>query len=358
MKKGLLGLMLALSLVACGEKAEIPKENEKPVVKIGVILPLSGDNALIGKTLKGAVEVAINDLEKENTRYTYKAIFEDSQLRPTTAISIANKLANIDKVDAILTYGSNIAHSISQITENNKIIQISQASSSSAAIGKYNFINWTRPETEAIKLGEEIKKQGYKKIAIVITNHEGADAAAQELKEQLATVDVSSDIYTVNAGSKDMRIEIYKMMQNQTDLYVLSLYNPENIVFVKQLRESGCNADITSIESFNFYDDYGILEGMWYVDGASSDNSDIINRIKKHNNQSTSYGIGHFYDNIMILKNAFESSEQKSDAINKVLELSSYTGVVGKLIQNDDGVFDSPAVIKKIINGQPVVVEE
>ncbi|MBE6468283.1 MAG: ABC transporter substrate-binding protein [Alphaproteobacteria bacterium] len=358
MKKIALSLILVLSLAACGDKTETPKENTKPVVKIGVMLPLSGDNAIIGKALKGAVEVAINDIKKDNTKYNYDVIFEDSQLRPTTAISIANKLANIDKVDAILTYGSNIAHSISQITESNKIIQISLASSPTAAIGKYNFINWTKPETEAIRLGEEIKKLSYKKIAIVITNHEGAYAAAKELQEQLATIGVKSSVHTVNAGSKDMRIEIQKMMQDDIDLYVLSLYNPENQIFVRQLREAGSMADISAIESFNFYNDFTLLEGMWYVDGASSENSDVINRIKKHNNLSNSYGIGQFYDNIMMLKSAFENSEQKNDAINYMLNLGSYIGVVGQIIQNNDGIFDSKAVIKKIIKGKPVVVEE
>ncbi len=35
MKKFLLSIMIATALTACGEKAETPKENGKPVVKIG-----------------------------------------------------------------------------------------------------------------------------------------------------------------------------------------------------------------------------------------------------------------------------------------------------------------------------------
>ena len=101
---------------------------------------------------KDNVDLICVNFEKNGTRILKKGFLDKSYGIETA------KLANIDKVDAILTYGSNIAHSISQITESNKIIQISLASSPTAAIGKYNFINWTKPETEAIRLGEEIKK--------------------------------------------------------------------------------------------------------------------------------------------------------------------------------------------------------
>ena len=58
MKKVLLGLLLVLGLTACGDKAETPKENEKPVVKIGVSLPLTGNLADTGASAKASDEMA------------------------------------------------------------------------------------------------------------------------------------------------------------------------------------------------------------------------------------------------------------------------------------------------------------
>ena len=52
MKKLLCILCMALSLVACDRE-----KSDKPVVKIGVSLPLSGNMGNIGAIFKGAVEV-------------------------------------------------------------------------------------------------------------------------------------------------------------------------------------------------------------------------------------------------------------------------------------------------------------
>ena len=59
MKKVLLGLLLVLGLTACGEKAETPKENTKPVVKIGVLYPMSGNAAFFGDGAKKATALFI-----------------------------------------------------------------------------------------------------------------------------------------------------------------------------------------------------------------------------------------------------------------------------------------------------------
>ena len=55
MKKYLLGLCLVLALVGCGEKKEAPKDVEKPTIKIGAQLPLSGEYARIGAANQQAI---------------------------------------------------------------------------------------------------------------------------------------------------------------------------------------------------------------------------------------------------------------------------------------------------------------
>ena len=101
MKKVLLSLLMATSLVACGEKTEAPKENTKPVVKIGVILPLSGNNSAMGEASKKAMLMAIADNTKQSNKYNYEIIFEDNQMITSKTAVIANKLININKVDVI-----------------------------------------------------------------------------------------------------------------------------------------------------------------------------------------------------------------------------------------------------------------
>ena len=103
MKKVLLGLVLALGLAACGDKAESPKENEKPVVKIGVILPLSGNSADVGNMAKKTIMMAQEEIPS-TSKYEYKFIIEDDQFKSAITANIVNKFVFQDKVNAILTY--------------------------------------------------------------------------------------------------------------------------------------------------------------------------------------------------------------------------------------------------------------
>ena len=101
MKKVLLSLLMATSLVACGEKTEAPKENEKPVVKIGSILPLTGASAEMGNELKNA---ALKMLEQyKDSPVKYELIFEDNQGGSVPkSISAMKKMIYVDKISALI----------------------------------------------------------------------------------------------------------------------------------------------------------------------------------------------------------------------------------------------------------------
>ena len=71
MKKLLAILCMALSLVACDKE-----QSDKPVVKIGIMLPLSGDFAAYGDATKKAIEMVKEDTK--DTKNYYKFILEDS----------------------------------------------------------------------------------------------------------------------------------------------------------------------------------------------------------------------------------------------------------------------------------------
>ena len=90
MKKVLLNLLMATSLVACGEKTEAPKENGKPVIKIGVSLPLTGDSANVSEAVKASINMAWNEWYQKDTKYNYEVIFEDDALQTAKAATVAN----------------------------------------------------------------------------------------------------------------------------------------------------------------------------------------------------------------------------------------------------------------------------
>ena len=97
MKKLLISVLTALSLVACDKVDNIP--TNKQIIKIGVLYPLTGDGAFLGESAKIATKMFFEDYN--NTKYKYELVWEDSQANPATAVSAVRKLINYDHVDVI-----------------------------------------------------------------------------------------------------------------------------------------------------------------------------------------------------------------------------------------------------------------
>jgi len=49
------------------------KNTNKPIIKIGATLPLTGDVAMLGQNSKKAIELALRDLG--NTKYSYEVVY-------------------------------------------------------------------------------------------------------------------------------------------------------------------------------------------------------------------------------------------------------------------------------------------
>ncbi len=360
MKKIIWGVLIAAAVAGVGiwKYAAAPAVPvfDKPIVKIGVMLPLSGNLANLGTPIKGAVEMAIEDANARDHKYFYQALIEDNQLESMRSASILRKFIFIDKADALLSFGSNVGHVAAPVAEENKILHISVSSDASIARGKYNFLNWTQPESEAKKMAELIRKKGYKSVAVVVLNQQGLLAISEPLVSLLNAAGIRNKKVVFNPGIRNFRLDIAKLKQAiDPDLYVINLYDPEASIFIKQLYESGSKADMTSIEGFSmvFHPTVlPVLEGAWYVDAAEADN-ETIDRIKARNKTDATYGVGNAYDSVMLFVKAFEEAPTKDAAVDVLTAVKTYDGIIGRLTRTGN-VFDSEAVVKVIRGGKGI----
>ncbi|MBE6467789.1 MAG: ABC transporter substrate-binding protein [Alphaproteobacteria bacterium] len=355
MKKIVLSLMLAVSLAACGEKTESPKENEKPVVKIGVSLPLSGPMAYVGKVLKTTVSLVEKDLSDE-IRNEYEFIIEDNSFDTKRAAMINNKFFNNDKVDAILDVGSKVGLITYPLADKNKVIHISLATEKAVAKGAYSFINWAQPSDTAKKMVDKILKDKINNIVIFTQEDQAMVAISDELKRGFENNNIKYIEKKNNHGEKDFNTVLNDLMLFEPQLFILLEYTPSINVLIKRIKEMNFSAQVTSVETFGYMDNKEDIEGLWYSDAPDIKN-EYRDKFIRHNKSENTYGVGYIYDSLNMLVQAFENATD-----NNVLEafknIKKYEGVVGTLEQDEQGVIHSQAVIKKIVNGQPVVVEE
>lgn len=102
---------------------------EDDTIKIGVILPLTGPASEIGNNILDGITIASEYYDSTSSK-KIKLIVEDSKLDAKQAISSANKLVTIDKVDAIIGLASSTeALAVAPICEKNKVVMISSTAS-------------------------------------------------------------------------------------------------------------------------------------------------------------------------------------------------------------------------------------
>lgn len=354
--------ILALGVMAAIVFMVRPKSFEptsgKSIVKIGVVTQLSGNMSMVGEGIKNAIMLAQEDLVQRDLKNEYQFIIEDDAYEARKTAMIFPKLKDLDKIDAILSSFSQTGKIISPRAEAAKILHIGIASDAIISDGKYNFINWTMPQNTAGRMLQFYKDKGFKMIVAIVPNNAGSlplyDAFMAQIKQEDG-IDVS--MYSIVPEEKDFKMLLAQTKEEKPDAYLALLYGSSFIPFFKQYQEIGEDAQITSIETFAVLPDFAIGNGCYYTDAAEG-NKEFLERYQNKFGKASAYASGNMYDMVMLTVEAFENSESKEQAVEELSKIKNYDGVVGQLTQDERGIFNSKAVLKKIINGKPEIVEE
>jgi len=359
MKKVFVIFALLLLIAVVGWMSLFDKKdaviNGKPIVRIGVQLPLSGETLVAaGQSMKTTIDMAKEDLAKMNTKYDYQFIIEDNQFDAKRAAMVTNKFVSVDNVDALISVGSRIGNVINETANREKILHLSAcASDPNVSNGDYNFINWTTPVSEAEKMVEEISRLGIDSVAIMVENDAALISMSDNVKKGLDKFGIKYIEQISVQNNKDFYMNIAKAEQMRPDIYIVLLYDSSMVVFIKQLRENKIDTMLTSIETFGFIDDKGIVEGEWYIDAAEG-TDEFFAKLADRTGNNNIFGAANVYDSIMILVQSFENAENKDEVNISMRNIKKYNGLIGEVIQDDRGIFNSEAIVKIIKNGKSV----
>ena len=128
---------MALSLVACDKQ-----KSDKPVVKIGGVLPLTGGAAQMGTAAQNGAIMAVEQLNKNTqNKYKYEFIAENMGLAPAKTVSIYTKLIKIDNVAGIVSFNTATGKIIKPLADKYRVLHISSAADSSIGDNKFNYVN-------------------------------------------------------------------------------------------------------------------------------------------------------------------------------------------------------------------------
>ena len=144
----------------------------KEPIKIGVMLPLTGDGAPYGEPARNVYLLAVGEINAAGgiNGQPIEFIIEDSKCNGKDATSAAQKLISVNKVQIILGgFCSSESIAATPIAETAKVALFSPGSSSPdlTGISPYFFRNYPSDASQGAVLAEAAAAKGWKKVAFL-----------------------------------------------------------------------------------------------------------------------------------------------------------------------------------------------
>ena len=337
------------------------QKTDKPTVKIGAILPLTGAMGFVGQTNKDLYEMRLSEIP-ENSKFKYQLIFEDDQLDAQKSLTAGQKLISLDNVDVLLASGSGPEPAIADIAAKNKKIMFSLLLNEEAPLKtKYAFNMLLLPSEYVHFLTKELNKRGLKNVGVFIENSKGQLTTFKNFRESLKGTDIQivGEEY-VAANEKDFRISIYKMAQKEPDIYVCFLLPSTMQGWIREYKRQELTQPVTSVNGFDFVEDKTPFEGVWYV-SDSIINNEMEQKYKERYGKDLLMSQALWgYEALNAVINAYESFDTKPTAdqlVEKLYEKRTNT-VVGDVQYKGNGILHGNGIMKIIKNGKAVKLDE
>jgi len=369
-KRTLIVLLLIVALVIgvwLFQSGRKPQE-----IKIGVLFPLTGDAASYGEKGKKAIDMAIDELNKEGSIHGTKvvAIYEDSRAEPKTGVAAMNKLINIDHVPAVVgDIVSAVTLPVAPIAEKNKVILLSPTSSAPAITNAGEFIYriWPSDLAEGKALAEFARNHAYRRTAILHLNNDYGLAIAEIFKknyEDQAEMVVLMEGYS--ESDNDYRSVLSKVARAKPDAVYVAGYYADTAKILRQAKEIGINVQFlgtTAIEDNKFLELAGVAgEGVIYPLATGFDPSSSAEKTKKFiNDFQTKYNYqpgwveAQSYDSFMLISTAVKNNSGIIDG-SKIKaffdSMGEYEGVTGIIKFDQNGDVVKPVMFKTVKNGK------
>lgn len=321
-------------------------------IKIGIMVPVTGSEATLGKDMENAILIAVDEINAKGGILGKKVVTTtgDAACDPQQAAAAASKLVSEDVVAVVGGYCSGATLPTLKIYGDANVPLVIPAANSTKIIaenpGNAFQINGTGFH-QASKAVELFSKLGAKKIAIV---HQG-DGFSEDLAkitrqkwEEAGNEVVAFEV--VNKGEQDFSSLVTRLKSKQPDVVYWTAYFADGGLLIKQLRQGGYKGDIAvgdgsmSPKLLEVAGPAG--EGVYctatplveYLPAAK----DFMNEYKSRYKMDPGPYSAQSYDGMYLMADAIErAGSTDGDAIIKALkETQGFKGLTGELSFTDD----------------------
>lgn len=344
-------LLLVLSACADTPGGEETTEETTGPVKVGAILPLTGDGAAYGDPMQKVAQIALEKVNANGQKLEF--IWEDGKCNGADAANAARKLIEVDKVQII--YGgfcSSETLAIAPIAEKAGVVVFSPASSSPdiTTAGDYIFRNYPSDSSQAKILAQEANRKGYKKVAVLSEQNDYTLALAKAFTETFTSLGGEVEAQTFLASDSDFRTALLKLKSGEADALFINPQTPAKAdLAFKQLEEMGWEVALIGNDVVAGYQDLiskfaSTVEGMLVAEFSFNRNNPEFIALKEKFKEKTGEDLPYetyastVYDAVFITNEALEAVGNDGSALKEYFYgIHGRAGLGGLLTIDENG---------------------
>lgn len=231
-----LGSLIGMSLLAA----------EEAPVKIGVLLPLTGTQAVMAEDLQEGFLIAQEQINAAGgvLGRRLELIIEDTETRPTPGMDAARKLVEINRVPVITGgFSSGVMLPIAEYCQERGILVVSQPPTSPLFrdVGDYIFLINVLDNYKGKVISEfAFKDSGLKRFGLMFMNNAFGQALKEETIKNLESLGAEVVVvvdYELNRV--DYKAELTRLFANDPEAIIATFYANEGFIAAKQAYEMG-----------------------------------------------------------------------------------------------------------------------
>lgn len=363
----LAGCLMMPFLAACQFKQE-----KEDIIKVACNLPMTGDVAIYGESVKNGYEMALDDLKDSLFKYNIKIQFDyqDNKCQNKEAVSIMQKQL-LDNCDIYVSGITQQTLSIKEQIEKKNIPHVIWSFYPLILSEKENIIRtWVNLPGEPSLFKQYMEnKKDVKRIACVYLNA----ASANDLFNRIF-IPMIKDKYEVvynesyeieNTNFKDV---VLKIKKENPDMIFVNGYQNHIIQLAKEFNTNQMKKDGNIVFTFDLLDAMGyvadeVLEGYIanipsYVLDRSVEKKDWCHRYKMKYNRLPTYTDAYAYDCASAIYHAIRTKKQNEQLSLKDAILSlRFEGVTGDISFGKNGNMESKSIMCVVKDGTLIPIK-
>ena len=352
----LIGVVVGYYKAGVASTQQLPGSStsvNKPSVKIGVILPLTGNISEIGRTSMAAIDKVREDTK--NSPINFEFAVEDNTHDLKKTAMIASKLIDLDKVDAVVSMFTGPATVVTQVATSKNIFHICIAGDCNVASGPLNFKNWQEMSVAAQKMVELLKSKNVRKVAIFTMQDAGCVLISKYIREEFAKNNIAFEELSFNSTERNFTMMVEKAAKiDDVDMWFLNTLSPGIELIRKLMIEKKIEIPVTSIVVFGDAEDKNLIKGFEYVEAAEPD-SNFKNYIKDKTGSENVSTAAYAHDTLKMLVKVNEDFYSREGRLptspemaKELLNMKNYHGVVGHIEIPLNRIMHSDMVIETV----------